>query len=99
MIQLPAVWILSGLTLALFGLLPRLTATVGWGALALCFVLGQFGQALEFDQSVLDVSPFTHIPRVPGGDVAAAPLLWLLLTAVLLTAAGLVRTRGRDVGA
>ncbi|MFH8619922.1 ABC transporter permease [Streptomyces sp. NPDC017979] len=99
MIQLPAVWILTGLTVALFGLLPRLTAVAGWGALAVCFMLGQFGQALEFDQSLLDVSPFTHVPRVPGGDVTAGPLVWLLLIGAVLTAAGLVRARQRDIGA
>ncbi|MEU5976591.1 ABC transporter permease [Streptomyces sp. NPDC047315] len=99
LVQLPAVWILTGLTLALFGLLPRVAAVAGWGALAVCFMLGQFGQALEFDQSLLDLSPFTHVPRVPGGDVTAGPLVWLLLIGALLTAAGLVRARQRDVGA
>ncbi|WP_131742869.1 ABC transporter permease [Actinomadura roseirufa] len=98
MIQLPAVWVLSGLTLALFGLLPRI-AVAAWGALALFFMLGQFGEALQLDQSLLDLSPFTHVPRTPGGDVSVTPLAWLLAIALALTAAGLAGVRRRDVGA
>ncbi|MBO8199470.1 ABC transporter permease [Streptomyces smyrnaeus] len=98
MVQLPAVWVLSALTLALFGLLPRVTAAA-WGGLALCFTLGQFGRALDFDQSVLDVSPFTHIPQVPGGDFTAEPFVWLLAVAAVLAFAGLATSRRRDMGA
>lgn len=97
MVQLPAVWVLAGITVALFGLLPRL-ATVGWAALAVCVFLGQLGAVLQLGQSVLDISPFTHSPKVPGGDVTAAPLAWMLALAVALTAAGLVGFRRRDVG-
>lgn len=100
-LQLPAVWVLSTLTLALFGTLPRLTTTTAaWGALARCFVLGQFGRALTFDQSVLGISPFTHIPQVPGGDLTVAPLARLMAIAVPLTACGLAtgRRRGRPRG-
>jgi ABC-2 type transport system permease protein len=97
MVQLPAVWVLAGITVALFGLLPRLAA-LGWAALAVCVFLGQLGAVLQLGQSVLDISPFTHSPKVPGGDVTAAPLAWMLALAVALTAAGLVGFRRRDVG-
>jgi ABC-2 type transport system permease protein len=96
MVQLPAVWVLGALAVGLFGLLPRLTL-VAWAALAVCVLLGQLGSIVELSQWALDVSPFTHIPKVPGGTVAAAPLLWLLGVAVALAAAGFAGFRRRDV--
>ncbi|MFJ2263448.1 ABC transporter permease [Streptomyces sp. NPDC087844] len=98
MVQLPAVWVLSGLALALFALLPRMTAAA-WGALGLCGILGQFGRALEFDQKLLDISPFTHVPQVPGNDLTLGPILALLAIAAAFIATGLVRTRHRDISA
>jgi putative exporter of polyketide antibiotics len=98
MIQLPAVWVLCGLTVALFGLFPRI-AMGAWAVLAAFFVLGQFGEALRFDHVLLDVSPFSHVPKIPGGEFAVTPLIWLLAIAVVLTAAGLTGVRRRDVSA
>jgi ABC-2 type transport system permease protein len=97
LVQLPAVWVLSGITAALFGLAPRLVA-LAWGALAAFFLLGQVGATLQLTQALLDLSPFTHVPKVPGTDLAAAPLLWLLALAVALVAGGVLGFRRRDVG-
>ncbi|MFJ2028832.1 ABC transporter permease [Streptosporangium sp. NPDC087985] len=96
MVQLPAVWVLAAITVVLYGLLPRFAA-VSWGALAICLLLGLVGAALRFDQWILDISPFTHLPRVPGGEVSAAPLVWLSAVAVALTVAGLAGFRRRDL--
>jgi hypothetical protein len=45
----------------------------------------------------MDVSPFTHVPRLPAGAVSATPLLWLTAVALALTAAGLAGFRRRDL--
>jgi ABC-2 type transport system permease protein len=95
--QLPAVWVLSGVAVALFGLLPRL-APAGWAALAVFAFLALLGPLLQLDRWVMDVSPFSHLPRLPGGEVAAAPLAWLVGLAAVLAAAGLTGFRRRDVG-
>ncbi|WP_020580181.1 ABC transporter permease [Actinopolymorpha alba] len=95
LVQLPAVWVLTGIAVALFGLLPRVAAA-SWGAFALFLFLGQVGAVLGLDQWMLDVSPFTHIPKVPGGAVTAEPLLWLLAVTLVLMLAGLVGFRRRD---
>jgi len=47
---------------------------------------------------VLDVSPFTHVPKLPGGAVSAAPLALLCLIAGALAGAGLAGLRRRDIG-
>src|SRR6266542_4391073 len=96
MVQLPAVWVLAATAVALFGLLPRLAA-VSWGALAICVLIGLVGAAVQLNQRLLDVSPFTHIPKVPGAAVSATPLVWLASVAVVLVAAGLTGFRRRDV--
>lgn len=97
LVQLPAIWLLVGLTVAMFGLLPRLAATVGWVALGICLLLGQVGSVLQLSQSLLDISPFTHIPRVPGDTVPLTPLLILALIAAALVAVGLAAFRRRDI--
>lgn len=46
----------------------------------------------------MNLSPFSHLPKLPGGEATAAPFLWLLaLTAVFVTA-GLTALRRRDIG-
>ncbi|MET7423709.1 ABC transporter permease [Dactylosporangium sp. NPDC005555] len=97
LVQLPAIWVLAALTVAMFGLMPGRAAAIGWAALSVCVVLGQIGAVLRLSQPLLDVSPFTHIPHVPGGPVTAAPLLTLTALTVLLVVAGLAGFRRRSV--
>jgi ABC-2 type transport system permease protein len=94
--QVPAAWVLTGLALALFGLAPRAAAVAAWAALAACLALAELGPVLELSQSIIDVSPFAQSPRLPGGDLNAAPL-WLAVLAAALAAAGLAGLRHRDL--
>jgi len=94
--QLPAVWTLAAVAIALFGLLPRL-AVLAWAALALCLLITLIGPILQLDQVFLDVSPFTHIPKVPAAALTATPLLWLTAVAAALLATGLAGLRRRDI--
>jgi ABC-2 type transport system permease protein len=98
LIQLPAVWVLAAITVALVGLLPRLSGA-GWVALAACLLIGLIGAAMQLDQRLLDLSPFTHLPRVPGATVSATPLVWLVVVAAGCAAVGLVGLRRRDIPA
>jgi polyether ionophore transport system permease protein len=96
LVQVPAVLVLSGIAMALFGLLPRMTA-VSWAALGLFAFLILLGPLLRLDQWVMDLSPFSHIPKVPGADVTATPLAWLVAITAALVAAGLAGFRRRDL--
>jgi ABC-2 type transport system permease protein len=96
MVQLPAVWVLSAVTVVLFGLLPRYAAAA-WAALVVCLLVGLVGPALRLSQWVLDISPFTHLPRLPGADVTATPLGWLVAVAAVLGIVGLAAFRRRDI--
>jgi len=96
-VQMPAVWVLAGLACLLVGLLPRATVAA-WVAAGACLGLWFFGSLLGLSDAVLRLSPFEHVPQVPGGTVTAAPLVTLSVLGLLLTVAGLVGIRRRDIG-
>ncbi len=97
LVQLPAVWVVVGITLALFGLVPRV-ATAGWGVLVLFLLLTELGPSLRLSRWVLDASPFAHVPKLPVMPFTAAPLVALLAVALAFAAVGLVGVRRRDLG-
>ncbi len=95
--HVPAVWVVAGLALVLFAVVPKLSSA-SWAVIVVFLVLGQLGPVLQLDQWAMDLSPFTHIPKVPGEDVTATPLLWLTLVAAGLVALGFAGFRRRDLG-
>ncbi|MDG9702453.1 ABC transporter permease [Streptomyces sp. DH37] len=95
--QAPAVWTLAAVAVLLLGAVPGASAAA-WGLVGGALVIGWIGPALDLPQQVMNLTPFTHLPKLPGGDPAAAPYLWLLLAAAGLTAAGLAAFRRRDIG-
>lgn len=96
LVNLPAVWVLTGTAMALYGLLPR-HVELSWGVLVFFFILGQLGQILQFPQWSLNLSPFTHVPMFPAEDVQALPLVILLAISAALMAVGLTGFRHRDL--
>jgi polyether ionophore transport system permease protein len=96
--QLPAALVVAGVAAALFGLLPRSCVAGGWTALAVAAVILLLGPTLRLAPWVQDISPFTHVPKLPGGPGSPVSLAWLALIAVALAAAGLAGLRRRDIG-
>jgi ABC-2 type transport system permease protein len=94
----PTAWLMVGVGLAVFGLAPRLAVGVSWGALAVLALVAIIGPVVRLNHWVLDVSPFTHIPKLPGGTFTATPLVWLTGLAFLLAGIGLTALRHRDMG-
>ncbi|WP_199441980.1 ABC transporter permease [Umezawaea beigongshangensis] len=97
LVQVPGAWFVGGLAVLLFGAVPRLTA-LAWAALTAFLVIGQLGALLQLPEWLVELSPFTHLPRVPGNEVTAAPLLWVTGIAAVLVVAGVWTFRRRDVG-
>jgi ABC-2 type transport system permease protein len=93
----PAVWVLAGISAALFGFLPRFAAFVSWSALVGCLLIDLLAEFDLVSQKVQDISPFGHVPKLLVEDVAAGPLLWLALIAATLATLGLMGLRRRDV--
>ena len=98
MAQLPASLVIAGVAVALVGLLPGACVAGAWTVLGVVVFIDLFGEALQLSHWLLDISPFTHAPRLPGGTVTAAPLLWLCLAALAFSAVGLAALRRRDIG-
>ena len=96
--QLPAVWVITGASMALYGMSPHL-ASLSWGVLAFCLILGQLGAILQFPQWSLNLSPFSHIPMIPAEDFVVAPFAILVALAAVLVGVGLTAFRNRDIAA
>jgi ABC-2 type transport system permease protein len=96
--RLPAAIVLPAAAVLLFGLLPWESTALAWTAVALVWVIAVFGPPLEWASWITDISPFTQIPKLPGGTVSAQPLLWLCAVALTISTIGLVGLRRRDLG-
>ncbi len=96
-LQVPAVAVMVGLTVCLFGLVPR-ASTAAWAFLAVSVVLAQLGPILQLPAWLQNISPFTHVPQVPIETISPTPLALLTLTAAGLVAAGLAGFARRDIG-
>lgn len=96
LVQVAAVWVIGGLAVLLYGLAPR-TAMAAWGVAGAVLLIGWVGPALDAPQVVLDVSPFGHLPKLPGGEMEWGPVLTLTGLAVVLVAGGLAGLRRRDM--
>ncbi len=95
--QTPAILALAGLVIAFFGLLPRLTAAIAWGAFTVCVLMGQVGALLKLPQMLLNASPFSHLMPVPAVAINWPPVIILSLTGLVLGTAGVYFFCKRDI--
>ena len=98
LVQVPAIWVMVGLTVVAVGVLPRRSVALAWGLLVGFVVLGELGPALGLPGWLMDLSPFGHVPRLPGGSFSVTPVLVLTAIAGVLVAIGLVALDRRDIG-
>jgi len=94
--RIPATWVMVGLVVALWGVWPYATG-LGWGAYAAFIVVGEFGQLWGVPQWVMDLSPFTHSPVLPGPHAELTGMVWLTVIAGAFIAGGSAAFRGRDL--
>ena len=95
---LPAVWVCIAVAAVLFGVAPRFTG-VSWAVLIAFFTLGEFGDLLGLPSVVSGLSPFAHLPSLPGGATAAGASFVLVGLAVVFATVGLEGLRRRDLPA
>jgi len=92
----PAVAVLVGLAVGLFGLSAR-AAPAAWAAYAACVVLELFGELLRLPDVVRDLSPFRHAGGLPAGDLQVLPLAVLVAVAAASIGAGAWAAGRRDL--
>ncbi|HEY3514093.1 ABC transporter permease [Kribbella sp. NPDC051137] len=98
LVQLPAVWVLAAIAIAIFGFFPQ-ASMVSWAGPAVCILIGLVSAGVATARWIRDISPFTHLPSLPGGSVSAGPLVVLLAIALALGLTGLAGLRRRDLPA
>jgi ABC-2 type transport system permease protein len=96
LVYLPAIWVMVGISVALFGILPRLTS-LSWVALGLLLIINLLADFLDIDQWILNISPFTHVPNLLLGDTVGWPLGIVLVVALVLILVGMVGFHRRDI--
>jgi ABC-2 type transport system permease protein len=93
---LPAIWLMTGIVVLLFGVVPRLTY-VAWVLLVAFLLISELGALLSWPEWVMDASPFRHIPQLPAAAMEWTPVIVLLLIAGALMVGGAAAFRRRDL--
>ena len=93
----PAVMVLVGVAVLLFGYLPQLAVPVACGVVAALWFVMLIGDALHLPNWVLDLLPFSATPYLPFAPMTWTPVVVMTAVAVLLVWAGLDRFVRRDV--
>jgi ABC-2 type transport system permease protein len=97
LVQIPAVWVVGAL--ALLGLAQGSRwAVAGWVVLVTFFLVGPLAELLQLPGWVADLSPYSHVPKVPAESLTVGPELALTAVAAAVVAAAWWRYRTRDIG-
>jgi ABC-2 type transport system permease protein len=97
LVHLPAIALLAGLSLVIFGMFPRHFVSITWTILAVCLLIFQLDAVLDLPQMVMNLSPFTHTPPVPATSVNYTPLIIQSIIAIILICIGFGLFRRRDL--
>jgi ABC-2 type transport system permease protein len=95
----PAIWVLAGVAVTLFGLVPRVAAASAWTAVGVVLLVTMFAESFDWPAWVSDLSPVHWVPTLPLEEWAAAPLAGLLAVAAALLLLGFAGFRRRDLAA
>ncbi|MCL2808102.1 MAG: ABC transporter permease [Coriobacteriia bacterium] len=98
LVYLPALWLMLGFSVALVGLLPRLTTLI-WALFAYSFMIVYFGRMFtdQLPSLAFILSPFGNVPQLPVETLSATPLVVLTVLSLVLVAVGLAAYRQRDL--
>ncbi|PKQ14604.1 MAG: ABC transporter permease [Actinobacteria bacterium HGW-Actinobacteria-8] len=93
----PAVMILVGIAVALFGWAPSVAIPVAWGAMASMWFATMLGEVFGLPTWLLDAMPFSAVPYMPAEPMSWTPLVIMTAVAGLLIWSGVDRFSRRDV--
>jgi ABC-2 type transport system permease protein len=90
--------VVGALVIAAVALLPRFAGAVSWALLMAFILLGPlFGNTLQAPQWAKDLSPFSHVPKVPAVPIEAGPVVGLAAVVIASATVGVVMLRRRDL--
>ncbi|MCB2412755.1 ABC transporter permease [Demequina sp. TTPB684] len=93
----PAVMILVGIAVALFGWAPSVAIPVTWGAMASMWFATMLGEVFGLPTWLLDALPFSAVPYMPLEAMSWTPLVIMTAVAAALIWTGVDRFSRRDV--
>ncbi|MDZ5710862.1 ABC transporter permease [Jeotgalibacillus sp. HH7-29] len=96
LVYLPAIWVMVGIGTLFTGYKPSITS-IAWGYLIYSFLVVYLGGLLQLPEWPGKLSPFGHVPQIPGEDLSLIPLLLLTLFAAILYTAGVYSYKQRDL--
>jgi ABC-2 type transport system permease protein len=94
----PALWLTAGLAITVFGIAPRAIG-LAWAMLGYAIFVVYLGGLLQLPGWMQNLSPYTHIPRMPADEFTATPLIVLTVIAAGLVTTGMLGFRRRDLQA
>ena len=94
--HLPVSLLFAGLSVALFGWLPRAQAAV-WAVFAVSAVIAYMGPGLDLPTGLVEWSPFGLVGNVPADDVDVTGSLVAGLGGLVLLGGGVLGFTRRDV--
>jgi len=96
MVYVPALWVMTALTVLLVGLLPKAIGAI-WGYYGYSFIVVFIGRMDIFPSWLRYTTPIGFVPQLPMDETNFAVLALLTAAALILTMAGLVFYRKRDI--
>jgi len=96
MVYLPAVWIMLGATVLIYGIAPKFTGFV-YLYLLFSFIVVYLGALLQFPAWLVHLSPFGLIPQIPVEDMNGMVVTIMTIIAFVLTIAGFIGYGKRDI--
>ncbi|GGT11241.1 ABC transporter permease [Nonomuraea spiralis] len=98
LVQVPATWVMAGVGVLAFGLLPRAAAAISWAAFLFVNLFGEvLGPILGIDYRIAKYAvPYPNLPMViTGAPFTATAIAIMTGIAAVLVAAGLAAVRRR----
>lgn len=95
---LPALWVMISIAVLLVGLLPKASSAI-WGYYGFVCFTSFIGEVIGLPNWLLNLAPLKHISKILLVNIDYAPLIILTIIAAVLTAAGFIFYRKRDMAA
>jgi ABC-2 type transport system permease protein len=94
---LPLVALFTGLAVLVFGTAPRLTVAAPMTLAVLAYLLDTFGTTLKWPNTVVALSPFHHLARLPGQPMTITAMVVMTVIGLAAAAIGIAAFARRDL--